>query len=493
MAINFERRNCVSLCSVVLGLIALQVAASPGLAQTRPANGAAAAGADSDDGTVPVLRADPSDLGLKLPNADPVAGDDRRVLVKSDDDELVVGKVQVELGDSFVVIMPDGRINVVKTSDATITERPFVGMAAKELADKLQKKFPGYKVQSTKRFIYVYNTSDLFYKGTSSILESLYPGLIAYCKLRKLTVEDPPYPLVVVMFRKRQEWEDYMHGMFAGSSVAAFYDGATNRVMMYEQSELGEDAPEYAQKQLISTVAHEGVHQILHNIGIQQRLSRWPMWISEGLPEYFAPTSVGRGLKWKGAGQVNDLRMKTIDKLLRMGPQRSLQATKSTNTTTEAIVTATDFDADGYAWSWALTHFLGEKKKPEFQKYLADIASSEPMKRPDAEGQRRMFVKHFGSDFAKMDADMLKHLKNLPYVDPIENMTHFVVMMRYPQGLQTMRGYAIALSEKQVAETRAELAAKLTPQEQNSAIFQVRQAKTRTEAMSIAAGWMSSR
>ena len=66
-------------------------------------------------------------------------------------------------------------------------------------------------------------------------------------------------------------------------------------------------------------------------------------------------------------------------------------------------------------------------------------------------------------------------------------------MMRYPQGLQTMRGYAIALSEKQVAETRAELAAKLTPQEQNSAIFQVRQAKTRTEAMSIAAGWMSSR
>lgn len=458
-------------------------------AQTSTASGGAANG---DDGAVPVLRADPSELGLKLPKADPVAGDGRRVLVASDDDEVVVGKVQVELGDSFVVIMPDGRIQVVKQSEATLTERPFVAVAMNDLAEKLQKKFPGYTVQSTKRFIYVYNTSAKFYKGTSSILESLYPGLIKYCAGRKLTTEDPPYPLVVIMFRTRQQWEDYMHGMFAGTSVAAFYDGATNRVLMYEQSELGEDAPEYAQKQLISTVAHEGVHQILHNIGIQQRLSRWPMWISEGLPEYFAPTTMGRGLAWKGAGQVNDLRMKSIDRLLRMGPQRA-PSSRETNTTTEAIVTATDLDADGYAWSWALAHFLGEKKKDIFSKYLAEIATAEPMHTTDSAEQRRVFVKHFGSDFAKLDTELMKHLKNLPYVDPIENMTHYVVMIRYPRGPLTMRGYAIALSEKQVAETRAELAAKLTAQEQNAAIFQVRKAKTRTEAKSMAAGWMNSR
>jgi len=87
----------------------------------------------------------------------------------------------------------------------------------------------------------------------------------------------------------------------------------------------------------------------------------------------------------------------------------------------------------------------------------------------------------------------MKHLRALPYIDPIENMTHFVVLMRYPQGLRTMRGYAIALSEKQVAETRSELAGKLTAQEQNAAVFEVRKAKTRTEAMSMAAGWMTSR
>jgi len=479
----------LSIAAAVVSLSVGSATLARGQATPRPAS----AGNNSDDGTVPTLRADPSELGLKLPIAEPVPADGRRVLVKSDDDEVVVGKVQVELGESFVVIMPDGKIQVFKQSEATLTDRPFVGVTMKDLSAKLQAKFPGFTVQSTKRFIYVYNTSAKFHKGTSSILESLYPGLVNYCKGRKLATEDPPYPLVVIMFRTRQQWEDYMHGMFAGSSVAAFYDGATNRVVMYEQSELGEDAPEYAQKQLISTVAHEGVHQILHNIGIQQRLSRWPMWISEGLPEYFAPTSMGRNLGWKGAGQVNDLRMKSIDRLLRMGPQLSISSTKASNSTTEAIVTATDLDADGYAWSWALAHFLGEKKKDIFSKYLAEIATAGPMKKTDSAEQRRVFVKHFGSEFAKLDTEMMKHLRALPYIDPIENMTHYVVMMRYPQGLRTMRGYAIALSEKQVAETRSELAAKLTAQEQNVAVFEVRKAKTRTEAMSMAAGWMTSR
>lgn len=490
MAISMRMLSGVAVrLSMVAAVIALGVSlATPAQAQT-----ATKATAGSDDGTVPVIKADPSELGLNLPTGDPVAADGRRVMVKSDDNEVVVGKVQVEVGDSFVVIMPDGKIQVFPKTQATITDRPFVAVTTSELSGKLQAKFPGYTVQSTKRFIYVYNTSAKFYKGTSSILESLYPGLVKYCAGRKLATEDPPYPLVVIMFRTRQQWEDYMHGMFAGSSVAAFYDGATNRVVMYEQSELGEDAPEYAQKQLISTVAHEGVHQILHNIGIQQRLSRWPMWISEGLPEYFAPTSMGRNLAWKGAGQVNDLRMKSIDRLLRMGPQRSLSAARGSNTTTEAIVTATTLDADGYAWSWALAHFLGEKKKDLFSKYLAEIATAEPMQKTSSSVQREVFVKHFGSDFAKMDSDMMKHIKNLPYIDPVENMTHYVIMMRYPSGIRTMRGYAIALSEKQVAETRTELAAKLTTQEQSVAVFEVRKAKTRTEAMSMAASWMTSR
>ena len=435
-----------------------------------------------------VLRADPADLGLRIPVGETKPGAGRNVQIKTDDDELVVAKVHCEISDHYIVIQPDGRIGVVSASDATITDRPFVGIPAKDLSAKLAQKFPGFKVQATKHFIYVYNTSPLFYQGTSRILESLYPGLFNYCKTRKLPVEDPPYPLVVVMFRTRKQWEDYMHGKFAGSQVAAFYDGASNRVLMYEQSELGEEAPEYALKQIISTVAHEGVHQVLHNIGVQQRLSRWPMWISEGVPEYFAPTSVDKSMRWKGAGQVNDLQMKSISDMIKQGP--SARQSSTANTTVEAIVTADKLDADGYAWSWALTHFLGEKKRDLFTKYLAEVSLTGPLETPKTEERLRLFVKHFGAEFSKLDTELFAHLNKLPYVDPIENMTHYVILMSYPFGSSTMRSYGVTMSPKEVQRSRDELLAKVPPNRQSAVTFDVRNFPTRTGAMNFARQWL---
>ena len=94
---------------------------------------------------------------------------------------------------------------------------------------------------------------------------------------------------------------------------------------MYEQSKLAEVRPDLAVQQAISTIAHEGVHQILHNIGVQQRLSVWPMWLSEGLAEFFAPTTIGARLKWKGAGQVNDLRMFELEQYLKSNAAEGAQ------------------------------------------------------------------------------------------------------------------------------------------------------------------------
>jgi len=426
----------------------------------------------------PVLRADPSEMGIQIPQADPKPAAGRRVLVNSEDDRLVVADVLVEVGNRFLVIMPDGRIQSVPSADVTVTDRPFVPVTFKEQSDKLAAKFPGFKVKSTKHFIYVYNSSPLFHQGTSLILESLYPGLMNYLKSRKIPVADPAYPLVVIMFRTRKEWADYMHGMFADSSVAAFYDGVSNRVLMYEQSDIAEQAPEYALKQCISTVAHEGVHQILHNIGVQQRLSRWPMWISEGLPEYFAPTTVGKSLRWKGAGQVNDLRMLSIDKMLKQNFRE--------DTAVEGVVFNEDLDADGYAWAWALSHFLGEKRREPFFKYVAEVAKLGPLEKMDESKQRELFSSHFGVDRVKLSIDMVGHLRKLPYVDPIENMTHYVVLIRYPLGGFVYSGYEVTPSPTEIQKTRDQLRARLPLEAQQSATFEVKQFPTRTQAITYA-------
>jgi hypothetical protein len=438
----------------------------------------------------PVLRADPSELGLKLPEGTPIAGGERRVLVKSDDGELVVGRVVVEVGDRFAVIMPDGRIGSYTKAEATITDRPFVGITTEALKEKLTAKFPGFKITSTKNqnlklnFIYVYNSSEKFYKGTSGILESMYPGLITYLKIRKIPVKDVEFPLVVIMFHTRQEWEDYMHGMFAGSGVAAFYDGVTNRVLMYEQSDLANVAPELALKSCISTVAHEGVHQILHNIGVQQRLSRWPMWISEGLPEYFSPTSIGTGLRWKGAGQVNDLRMHSMADNIKTNTR---PAGSGGGSLTEWVIAADRIDADGYAWSWALTHFLGEKRREPFQKYLTEVTSFEAMKPRSPQERHDLFVKHFGSDFAKLDKDLLAHLYKLPYVDPVENMTHYVIMV--DTGVRRM--YTMTPSPQSIKAAQDQLGQQV--QGGANLRFDIRPFPSRSSAKTFADSWLYSR
>ena len=108
------------------------------------------------------------------------------------------------------------------------------------------------------------------------------------------------------MFRTEAQFQRYRR---MPPGVVAYYDTLSNHIVMYEESRLFRTAPELAIQQAISTIAHEGAHQILHNIGVQARLSKWPMWLTEGLAEYFAPTTFGRRMQWKGAGQVNDLRI----------------------------------------------------------------------------------------------------------------------------------------------------------------------------------------
>ncbi len=367
----------------------------------------------------PFPQAAPEDLGLILPQGvPPKPGNDRRALVRNLAGGTVVGKVHVEVGDRFVMLLPNGRLLSVPQREATITDRPFVPASKDDLLEELMdKNFDGFKSRSTKRYLYVYNTSEAFYQATSRILETMYPPLFAYCKRQKIEVHDPEMPLVVLMFKTQEEFDKYRQ---MPQGVVAYYNGVTNYVVMYEQSRLAEVAPDLAVKQSISTIAHEGVHQVLHNIGVQQRLSRWPMWISEGLPEFFAPTDIGRRVRWKGVGLVNDLRLHEI---VKVAPQ--INASSPDGKVVEQTVAAENLTSLGYAFSWGLVHYLARFQQDEFFDYLREVSQTGPLeKAPSVE----MFQKHFGDEYSDLEEGLAKHLRSLPYVDPIANQTHIVAM-----------------------------------------------------------------
>src|SRR5262249_2765085 len=173
------------------------------------------------------------------------------------------------------VILPNGRLQSVATSGTEPTSEAFRPATKEEIAAEIkQQGFAKFKTRSTARYVYLSNTSEEFYKGTSRILETMYPAILAYFRRLKIPVHDPSVPLVTIMFRTEEEFQKYGE---VPPTVAAYYSGITNHIVMYEQSKLVEVAPELAMKQSIGVIAHEGVHQILHNIGVQERLSRWPM------------------------------------------------------------------------------------------------------------------------------------------------------------------------------------------------------------------------
>jgi hypothetical protein len=198
------------------------------------------------------------------------------------------------------------------------------------------------------------------------------------------------------------------------------------------------------------------------------------MWISEGLPEYLAPTSTGKATRWKGAGQVNDLRMLSIDKMLK--------ANVAEYSVVDRVLLSDELDADGYAWAWGLSHYLGEKKKDAFFKYLAEVSKLGPLESLDKAKQVSLFETHFGADRNKLGSEMIAHLRKLPYVDPIENLTHYVIMYRYLQNNTLYTGHAMTASRTAVEKLREDLRARLPPDVQQTAQFDVRPFPTRTQA-----------
>lgn len=399
---------------------------------------------------------------LLIPENAPVrSGQGQRVSV-TDGEDWVVGLLHVEVGDRRIVILPDGRLESLPTSEAQVTEERFKPATKAQIVTQLEREgLKGFKSRSTARFVYVYNTSEAFTKGTSRILETMYPAILAYFKRLQIPVHHPEMPLVAVMFKTEEEFRKYEE---VPEGIAAYYNSVTNRIVMYEQSDLVEIAPELAMKQSIGTIAHEGIHQILHNIGVQQRLSRWPMWLSEGLAEYFAPTTVDQRMRWKGVGMPHDLRMYELGKFLKASPGGPGEIVQK-------VVAAESLNSSGYAAAWALTHYLAERQQEKFQRYLREVASLGPLEPGErASGQHTAaFVKHFGDDFAKQQAALVEHLQSLPYVDPIANQTHYVVLL----DTSSMRTAGVTTSPAGAQEFQEKVLAKLPPNVRAASRFQI--------------------
>lgn len=433
---------------------------------------------------------DPREFGFDIPAGSLTPGNGKNVTTNDNDGQPCIARVHVGVGSAAILLLPDGQLVARKAGSFTPSERKFEPADKTALAARLiAEEFQGFKSRQTRHYVYIYNTSEPFTLATSRILETMLPGVQEYAKAQKIAVVDPPVPLVVVMFQTEAEFQAYRR-MPAG--VVAYYHPVSNRVFMYEQSQLAEERPDLAIQQSIATIAHEGAHQVLHNIGVQQRLSLWPMWLSEGLAEYFAPTSTGKRLRWKGAGQVNDMRMFELEQYVQgrsgMKPDGAMIA---------ETVLAGRLTSTGYASAWALTHYLAKNRRAEFNEYVREISRLGPL---EASGHltppgivrenRTLFLKSFGDDLPEIETRLVAHLKKQVYTDPFASFPHYVATVIYPSGKRTERQcgtfHQAGLADRWVRDTLARV-----PAEQRAAATpSIRRFPNRLLAETYARQWM---
>lgn len=436
---------------------------------------------------------DPRFFGLNIPIAKVTPGGDRRVATRDEGGQAVVAKLHAEVGEYRIVKLPDGELVVRKLSAAELTERPFQPIAKDELEQRLTStEFKGFNAKQTRRYLYIYNTSENFAIVTSRILETMFRGVVQHAQAQRIEVTEPDVPLVAIMFRTEEEFQRHRR---MPPGVVAYYHILSNQIVMYEESKLGNIKPELAIQQSISTIAHEGAHQILHNIGVQTRLSAWPMWLAEGMAEYYAPTTFGSRLTWKGAGQVNDLRMFELENYLLSKSNDGLNGD-----TTSATVRAARLTSTGYASAWALTHYLAKSMRPQFNGFVREMSQLGPLEgyltvqRPGVIPENlEVFKKHFGADLPDVERRLVLHLKKQRYKPPFAEFPHFLALISYPDGKRQSRAANMFISQESALRWISDTVGRLTDEQQRAAQNQIRECANRFRAAQLKQQWLAGR
>lgn len=434
----------------------------------------------------------PAEFGFTIPAAAVRPAHERCVRTRDDQGRQVVAKVHVEVGDARIVMLPDGRLVARDKTETSAADQRFTPLAADELAARLTSAdnapLPGFRTRKSSRYLFVYNTSEAFADVAARVLESMFRGVVLSARAAGIAVHEPEVPLVVVMFRSEDELRRHRP---LPEGMAAYYHTVENRVYLYETPAGSELDHELWLRQKLSTIAHEGAHQVLNNIGVQQRLSVWPMWLGEGLAEYFAPTTTAKRLAWKGAGEPNDFRLSELEALLKSRPDDVPEGAL-----VEQTVTAARLTSAGYASAWALVHLLAETRRAEFNHLLEAASRLGPLEGPGREfggtvpDNLRTLREHVGQSPAELERRLMLHLKRLPYRDPHADWPHFVALVAYGEARRPQRAAAAFPSSAAAEQWRDRQLAALEAAERRTAQTKVQRFANRPAAERFLSAWL---
>ncbi|MGI9430525.1 MAG: DUF1570 domain-containing protein [Bythopirellula sp.] len=356
-----------------------------------------------------------------------------RVLVNLDGrEQKLTGKVVIEDSVGSMLLETDEGALWPLQAD-TILQResdsePMVPLDKKQLAQRLlQEMGPGFQVHESKHYVIVFNTTRVYARWCSSLLEKLQKSFLYFWKKRGADVHVPKQPLAVLIFNNKASYIAHAKpelGPSAGNAIG-YYSLQTNRIVMYDltgsQALLRASTNRGSLKDitalvqhpraepLVATIIHEATHQIAYNCGLQTRFVDNPVWLSEGMAAYFETPDLGSNRMWTGTDKVNPDRWQRFRKNVGNGTAANLKTLIADDERLRHPRTA----VDGYAEAWAWNYFLIKWHAKQYTQYLQAIAEKPLLVQDDRATRLTEFQQHFGNNLQQLEAEFIRRMSKI--------------------------------------------------------------------------------
>lgn len=337
----------------------------------------------------------------------------------------VDGEVLVAAADGGLLVKSaDQRIWMIQP-DQLVSREPLAEPQAMLDGDQLEKLLLGempanFRVESTRHFVIVYNCDRMFAKWVGNLYEKLLRGYLDWWKKKHgYELDSPTVPLVVLVFATFGEYSDYVQkelGQPPGTMVA-YYSLMSNRVALYDLTaglggtaqgsrNISEIVSSRGAVEMVTTIIHEGTHQLMFNTGMQTRFADTPLWVNEGMAMFFETPDASNPQGFRAIGQLNLLRLNQFLLWARSRAPDSLEKLLGD----DSVLREGDDRLGRYAEAWAFNYFLLQRHGRQYVAYLKHLAAKPVMQYATASQRLDDFRLFFEMELDQLDREFLEFM-----------------------------------------------------------------------------------
>lgn len=319
----------------------------------------------------------------------------------------VIGRL-IEHNNYYVIILRrDGRLvefrrNEIKKIQKVSSFSPYTSL---KLQNHYQKMFGDrYEVTRTRFYVVVHPRG--LRQQWAEPFDELYKRFQYYFSVRGYTLGQPEFPMVVVVFDSRGEFNQVASkdGVKNPNSYAGYYSSSSNWIVTYKNSSRNTTSWEDNE-----TLIHEALHQYAFNHGIHQRWAPTPQWCAEGLASMFEAKGVNDARLYRGtADRLNPVYLQLLQKSIDDGKiDGQIKRLVSSDRLFQENI------ALSYSLSWGLAFYLAETQPSQFNSYLQRIAARDRSSNYTASDRIADFASAFGASFEMTEANFKRFIKEL--------------------------------------------------------------------------------